>query len=64
MTENQQMNPLTTELQLDEQQRQDDRLRKAGEMEMGKYARRLEDRKFERKLARVWLFVFIRQVNQ
>ncbi len=55
------MNPLTTEIELDKQQMADDMLRKAGQMDMAKYARRLEDRKFERKLVRITLSIFIRQ---
>mgnify|MGYP001589621668 CR=1 FL=1 len=58
------MNPLTTELELDKQQRQDDRLRKAGEMPMDEYARRLEARKFERLAIRGWFVAVFITINK
>ncbi len=54
------MNPLTTDLELEQQQMEDDRLRKAGQMTMDEYARRLGRRKFERQMTRITLSVFIR----
>lgn len=54
------MNPLLTEVRLDNEQRQDDTLRRAGLMDMSTYASRLEDRKVERKMAKMRVMVVIR----
>ena len=54
------MNPLLTEIKLDNEQRQDDTLRKAGLLNMTDYVRRMEDRKVERRLAKMRVVVFIR----
>ncbi len=55
------MNPLLTEIKLDNQQRQDDVLRKAGIMDMAEYVKRLVDRKIERRLAKMRVIVFIQR---
>lgn len=54
------MNPLLAEVKLDNEQRQDDTLRKAGLMDMSTYASRLEDRKVDRKMVKMRVMVFIR----
>ncbi len=55
------MNPLLTEIKLDNQQRQDDVLRKTGVMDMAEYVERLADRKIERRLAKMRVIVFIQK---
>ena len=54
------MNPLLAEIQLDNEQRQDDILRKAGLLDMADYVDRLQDRRIERRLAKMRVVVFIR----
>ncbi len=54
------MNPLLDETKLDNEQRQDNILRKAGLLDMAEYVRRMEDRKVERRLAKMRVVVFIR----
>ncbi len=58
------MNPLLDEMKLDNEQRQDDTLRKAGLLNMTEYARRREDRKVERRLAKMRVVMFIRKVDK
>jgi len=58
------MNPLLTEVKLDNEQRQDDILRKASIIDMTEYVKRMEDRKVERRLARMQVMVFIRKRTQ
>ncbi len=55
------MNPLLTEIKLDNQQRQDDILRKAGIMDMAEYVRRMADRQIERRLTKMRVIVFIQR---
>ena len=54
------MNPLLDEMKLDNEQRQDDTLRKAGLLDMDEYSRRMEERRVERRLAKMRVVVFIR----
>ncbi len=58
------MNPLLTEIKLDNQQRQDDVLRKAGVMDMAEYVRRMADRQIERRLVKMRVIVFIQRGEQ
>ncbi len=57
------MNPLLDEMKLDNEQRQDDTLRKAGLLDMAEYSKRMEDRRIERRLAKMRVVVFIRRQN-
>ena len=57
------MNPLLDEMKLDNEQRQDDTLRKAGLLNMAEYSRRMEERRIERRLAKMRVVVFIRKIS-
>ena len=58
------MNPLLDEMKLDNEQRQDDTLRKAGLLNMAEYAKRMEWRRIERRLAKMRVVVFIRKADR
>ena len=57
------MNPLLAEIELDKEQRQDDTLRKAGLLNMTEYSKRMEERRIERRLAKMRVVVFIRKAD-
>ena len=57
------MNPLLDEMKLDKEQMADDIQRKAGLLNMAEYSRRMEDRRIERRLAKMRVVVFIRKAN-
>ncbi len=58
------VNPLLDEMKLDSEQRQDDTQRKAGLLSMAEYSRRMEDRRVERRLAKMRVVVFIRSQSE